>query len=103
MIRWLGIVAIVICHAAYPSFASAHPVANHNVEKSSFMVNLNSATTAELQSLPGIGRQKALAIIAYRKKRRFRNTAEVIRIRGIGRKTFRKLRSRLTVKKMPKK
>ena len=62
------------------------------------VVNINTATEAQLELLPGIGPSKARAITRYRGKRKFKATHELIRIRGIGRKTFRKLRSYLTVK-----
>ena len=41
---------------------------------------------------------KARAIIKYRKRAKFKATYAVIRVRGIGRKTYRKLRPYLTVK-----
>jgi competence protein ComEA len=62
------------------------------------LVNINTATADQIQLLPGLGPSKAKAIIAYRLKRPFKASYELIRVRGIGRKTFRKLRSYLTVK-----
>lgn len=61
------------------------------------VVNLNTATEAELVTLPGIGPSKAQAIIAHRERRAFRRIEELMRVRGIGRSTFRRLRSRLSV------
>jgi competence protein ComEA len=62
------------------------------------VVNINTASEAQLELLPGVGPSKAKAISRYRSKRKFKATYELIRIRGIGRKTYRKLRSYLTVK-----
>ena len=62
-------------------------------------VNLNTATVAELQRLPGVGPARAEAIVAYRERRPFRRIEELMRIRGIGRKTFRRLRPMLTVER----
>jgi len=62
------------------------------------VVNINTATPEQLQLLPGIGPSKAGAIVKYRAKRKFKATHELIRIRGIGHKTFRKLRVYLAVK-----
>lgn len=60
-------------------------------------VNLNTATEAELVRLPGVGPARARAIIARRTRRPFRRVSEVMRIRGIGRRTFRRLRPMLTL------
>jgi competence protein ComEA len=62
------------------------------------VVNINTAGEAELSRLPGIGPSKAAAIIAYRERgRRFRRIEDLLRVRGIGRATFRRLRPMLTV------
>lgn len=60
-------------------------------------VNLNTASAAELQRLPGVGPARAQAIVERRARRPFRRIQELMRIRGIGRKTFRRLRPMLTL------
>jgi competence protein ComEA len=62
------------------------------------VVNINTATEDQLRLLPGIGPSKARAIIKYRTRTKFKATYALIRVRGIGRKTYRKLRRHLTVK-----
>ncbi|MBX3248499.1 MAG: helix-hairpin-helix domain-containing protein [Myxococcales bacterium] len=64
-------------------------------------VDLNTATEAQLVALPGIGPSKARAIIAYREQRTFRRVEELMRVRGIGRGTFRQLRAHITVSAAP--
>jgi len=62
------------------------------------VVNLNTATEAELLRLPGIGPKKAQAILALRKEvKRFTRVEAIMRVKGIGRATFRKLRPMLTL------
>ena len=61
------------------------------------VVNLNTATEAELSRLPGIGGSKARAIIAHRQEQPFRRVEDILRVRGIGRATFRRLRPNLAV------
>ena len=62
------------------------------------VVNINTASEEELQRLPGIGPSRATAIVALRTRvQRFRGTDDLIRIRGIGRVSFRRLRPYLTL------
>lgn len=63
-----------------------------------FPININTATQAELEFLPGIGPVLARAIIARREEvGPFRRTEELQDISGIGAKTFEKLASLVTV------
>lgn len=61
------------------------------------VVNIQTATVEQLQLLPGIGPAKAQAIVAHREQRAFRQVEDIMRVRGIGRATFRRLRPMLTV------
>ena len=60
-------------------------------------VNIQTATAEELQLLPGIGPAKADAIVRHRERRAFRRIEDLMRVRGIGRATFRRLRAMLSV------
>jgi competence protein ComEA len=61
-------------------------------------VNLNTATVAELEELPGIGPSMAARIIEYRQKNGgFKKVEDLMNIRGIGEKSFLKLKPQLTV------
>jgi competence protein ComEA len=61
------------------------------------VINIQTASVEELQRLPGIGPSKAEAIIAQRTRTPFRRIEDILRVRGIGRATFRRLRPYLTV------
>jgi len=59
---------------------------------------LNEASVAELDALPGIGAARAEAIVALRGKLNgFKKLSDLLRIRGIGHKSFLKLKERLVL------
>ncbi|MFQ6059612.1 MAG: helix-hairpin-helix domain-containing protein [Anaerolineae bacterium] len=62
------------------------------------VININTATAAELESLPGIGPTYAQRIIEYREQNGpFQRIEEVMRVRGIGQVTFEKIKDQITV------
>jgi len=61
-------------------------------------ININSATSEQLQAIPGIGPATAKAILEYRAKvGKFNKIDEIINVKGIGEKKFQKIKDRLTV------
>ena len=60
-------------------------------------VDINKASIKELQSLDGIGYKKAKLIIEYRKKHKFEKLEEIMNIKGIGKKTFEKIKDEISV------
>ncbi len=62
------------------------------------LVNVNTATAEELQSLDGIGPSLAKKIISYRTERgRFASVDELTKVPGIGQKTLAKFKDKITV------
>ena len=61
-------------------------------------LNLNSASVAQLETLPGIGRAVAERIVEYRQKNGgFKKPEDLMNVRGIGEKSFLKLKPLVTV------
>lgn len=64
-------------------------------------VDINTATAAELESLPGVGPAKAQAIVAHREAAPFKTADELIDVKGIGEKLYAQLKDRVTVAGAP--
>ena len=61
-------------------------------------VNLNTATAAQIATLPGIGPKAAERIIEHRQKNGgFKKIEELMNVKGIGEKSFLKLKPLITV------
>jgi comEA protein len=81
----------VRAHGATQGQTTAQPAA-------STLVNLNTATAADLAKLPGIGPAVAARILEYRQKNGgFKKIEELMNVKGIGEKTFLKLKPLVTV------
>ncbi len=61
-------------------------------EPTTSRVELNSASLSQLMELPGIGATRARDIVEYRRKRTFKRPSDLLRIRGIGRRTYLRLK-----------
>lgn len=88
----LGLIAPVV--RAQPNPRPATPAAAH---ESAGVVNVNDGTAEELERLPGIGPAKARAIVEHRRTHPFHKLDELTKVKGIGRKTFGKLRPYVTL------
>jgi competence protein ComEA len=62
------------------------------------LVNLNTATATDLETLPYVGPKRAQAILALRAKiGRFKSVDDLLKVKGIGRATLKRMRPKLTV------
>lgn len=90
-------VTLCACGAAAPAFAAQEP-AGRSAAAAATPVNLNTATPDQLAGLPGIGPRAAQRIVDYRTKNgAFKKTEELMKVQGIGEKSFLKLRPLVTV------
>ena len=97
----LSIVALTSLVAVSPSGAAAQaPPSPSQAAKpaAAAIVNINTASVADLEGLPGVGAKTAARIIEYRQKNGpFKKIEELMNVRGLGEKNFLKLKSQLTV------
>ena len=61
-------------------------------------VNINTASAEELETLPGVGPAMAQRILEYRKANGpFKRVEELLNVKGIGEKSFQRMRDKVTV------
>lgn len=71
---------------------------NKNNDKDEIvLIDINTATSEELCSLPGIGEVKAKKIIEYRKKSRFNTIEDIMNVSSIGEKLFESIKAYIKV------
>ena len=79
--------------AAAPDAAAARTAAATRRATPDDPVYLNQAALEDLRRLPGVGPKRALAILALRQRLgRFRQVEDLLKVKGIGRSTLKKLR-----------
>lgn len=75
------------------SDGNGEPAPEEPAERAPARININEATAEELDLLPGIGPAKARAIIEYRETfGRFETPEQLMEVKGIGKKTFERLK-----------
>ena len=98
----LSLATAAFLTAAYPQAAAA---AQGNASTRSgakpavtAVVNINSASTTDLATLPVIGAKTAARIVEYRQKNGpFKKIEELMNVPGVGEKSFLKLKEQITV------
>ena len=82
---------------AMAAFLTAGPAAAAD-SASAAKVDLNTATVEQLTVLPGVGPTLAARIVEYRQKSGgFHSAEELLNVRGIGERNFKKIEARLSV------
>src|SRR5688572_23805312 len=91
----LGLVSV---GAAAQEAARPAAKASASSASSGSPINLNTATQAQLETLPGIGKSTAERILEYRQKNGgFKKVEDLMNVRGIGEKSFLKMKPLITV------
>lgn len=60
------------------------------------VININTASIEQLKLLPRVGPKMARRIVAYRSKHKFTKPSDITKVRGIGQKTFFKMKPNIT-------
>jgi competence protein ComEA len=92
------VVALVLCAGAATTSAQKPAAKPASSAAAGAVVNLNTATASQIATLPGIGEKAAQRIIEYREKNGgFKKIEELMNVKGIGEKSFLKLKPLITV------
>lgn len=91
--------SLVLIAASAAAIAAREPLAQQESKApAAATVNINTASASDLQKLPGIGAATATRIIEYRQKNGpFKKAEELMNVRGIGEKSFLKLKPLVSV------
>ena len=93
----LGLASVVSAQTA-PAPTPQKGKATKTVAGITTPVNLNTASVAQLDALPGVGSSTAQRIVEYRQKNGpFKKIEELMNVKGIGEKSFLKLKPLITV------
>ncbi len=96
MTRMLGGLLVGVMLAGVPVAGQEKP--SKPAAGATAPVNLNTASVAQLEALPGVGLKTAERIIEYRQKNGgFKKVEDVMNVRGVGEKGFLKLKPMLSV------
>ena len=94
MVRFVQVASAALALIALLATAGAPVLA----EEITGVVNVNTASAAELEMLPGIGASRAKAVIEAREaKGGFKSLDDLLAVKGIGEASLAKLRPHLTL------
>ena len=94
----LCLVAMALAVAAGPARAAEGDAARAVNNEPTRQIDINKATAVELTAIPGVGTVIAQRIVDFRDEQGpFRRVEDLLKIRGIGEKSFQKIRPHVKV------
>ena len=101
MFRVLKVIWVVVLTVGVGTIVVSPSVAGNTASKQAAIqapINLNSATSADLVKLPGVGEKTAQAIVDYRDQNGpFRSVDDLVQVKGIGDKKLEAVRAMVAV------
>ena len=103
VLSWIVVLALLALGSACARLPREHPPSAQQALVATYAqvpapININTATVAELEKLPGIGEALAARIVQHRERfDLFRRPEHLLIVRGISDRKFRQLRSLITV------
>ena len=95
---WSVVVVLALCAGPVWGEAVQGAAASSGQRASVELIDLNQASAAQLETLPGVGAVTAARIIEYRQENGgFKKIEELMNVRGIGERSFLRLRPLVTV------
>ena len=86
-------VSLIISGVTFSAKNKKESVSTNVAEK----ININSASSKELSTIPGIGKKKAEAIIAYRAQNgSFSSIDDLKKVKGVGKKILERIKTHVT-------
>jgi competence protein ComEA len=96
----LALVLTLAAAAAEAPARAAAPAPAKSAASEARPVDINTAGSAELESVPGIGKSLAQRILTFREKNgAFGSVDDLLKVQGIGEKSLQRLRPYLVVAK----
>jgi len=95
----LMLVLVLACASAAPAAAAPSAVPKAAASETR-PIDINTADSAALESVPGIGKSLSQRILTFREKNGpFQSVDDLLKVQGVGEKSIQKLRPYLTVSK----
>ena len=93
----LLLIVVLLTAGGYVVAQTAEP--DKEAASSGKVVNINTASQSELESLPGVGPSLAKRIVEFRTKNgNFKTATDLMAVQGIGEKTFENMKHLVAVK-----